>query len=71
MGRTLNWLIKNVYPDEKIIVWAASFHNMRRGPEIYGRGRVSNEKYFPYKGVKTMGDWVLMNLVMRHTTLHS
>lgn len=58
MGQTLNWLIEEIYPKEKIIVWAASMHNMRRGHEIYRTGRVSGEKYFPYEDVKTMGDWV-------------
>ncbi len=34
MGETLVWLADEYCRGKKIIVWAASFHNMWRGPEI-------------------------------------
>lgn len=34
MGRNLVWLAKERYPDRKIIVWAATFHNARNLAQI-------------------------------------
>lgn len=34
MGENLNWLARERYPDRKLIVWAASFHNARNAPTI-------------------------------------
>ena len=53
MGKTLIWLADQYYSDRKIIVWAASFHNMRKGSEI----GITKED-LSYDGLKTMGDWI-------------
>lgn len=34
MGENLAWLAREMYPDRKIIVWAASFHLMRNAPQV-------------------------------------
>jgi len=57
MGETLVWLADEYYKGEKIIVWAASFHNMWRGSEID-----TGNPEFDYKGLRTMGDTVLEQL---------
>lgn len=44
MAENLLWLARTRYPSRKIIVWAASAHNLRTAPEV---------KY--YEGLRTMG----------------
>ncbi len=53
MARNLVWLSKNLYPDRKIIVWAASFHIMRNPPEI----EVLDES-LTYRELKQMGQFI-------------
>lgn len=51
MGETLVWLADEYYKGEKIIVWAASFHNMWRGSEID-----TGTPELDYRNLRTMGD---------------
>lgn len=57
MGETLVWLANDHYRGRKIIVWAASFHDMWRGAEIE-----TGVPGLDYKGLRTMGDEVLEKL---------
>jgi Erythromycin esterase len=57
MGETLVWLADESYKGKKVIVWAASFHNMRRGSEID-----TGKPDLDYQGLRTMGDFVLEKL---------
>lgn len=57
MGETLVWLANEHYRGRKIIVWAASFHNMWRGSEIE-----TGVPGLDYKSLRTMGDEVLEKL---------
>ena len=57
MGETLVWLANEYYRGRKIIVWAASFHDMWRGAEIE-----TGVPGLDYKGLRTMGDEVLERL---------
>jgi erythromycin esterase len=57
MGETLVWLANEYYRGRKIIVWAASFHTMRRGSEI--ETRVPG---LDYATLRTMGDEVFEKL---------
>lgn len=50
MGRNFLWLANQGYPKQKIIVWAATFHNIRH-PQTIG----SPEQPDLYKGLVTMG----------------
>ena len=50
MAHSLLWLARKAYPDRKIIVWAATFHNMRRIDEIKANGEGPD-----YTGLVTMG----------------
>jgi erythromycin esterase len=57
MGETLVWLADDYFKGRKIIVWAASFHNMYRGFEI--------DLKIPevdYRDLRTMGETVLEKL---------
>jgi erythromycin esterase len=53
MAENLIWLKKNRYPNQKIIVWAASFHIVRNPPAI----EVLDEPDF-YKSTIQMGELV-------------
>ena len=57
MGETLVWLANERYRGRKIVVWAASFHNMWRGSEIE-----TGVPGLDYKELRTMGDEVLERL---------
>jgi len=57
MGKTLVWLANEHYRGRKIMVWAASFHNMWRGSEIE-----TGVPGLDYKSLRTMGDEVLEKL---------
>ena len=57
MGETLVWLANERYRGRKIIVWAASFHNMWRGAEIE-----TGVPGLDYASLRTMGDEVLERL---------
>src|SRR6266700_3022737 len=50
MGENLLWLLEKRYPGKKIIVWAASLHNMRNASVI------ENGKRWGYDTLKVMGD---------------
>lgn len=50
MAQNLIWLVDEAYPHEKIIVWAATMHNMRRIDQVQ-----TNKPSLSYKGVVTMG----------------
>lgn len=50
MAQSLLWLAEKAYPDRKIIVWAATFHNMRRIDEIK-----TTRTGLDYTGLVTMG----------------
>jgi erythromycin esterase len=54
MAENLAWLAERVYPDRKIVVWAASFHIMRNAPTVKG---VNDEA--PYDTTVPMGQAVL------------
>lgn len=49
MGENLLWLVREKYPDRKIIVWAATFHNMRNP------GAINTGPNNLYRGLVTMG----------------
>src|SRR5262245_18453991 len=50
MGDNLIWVAREAYPQRKIIVWAATFHNMRN-PQL-----IDGEPYSqPFNELKTMG----------------
>lgn len=56
MAETLHWLMEKGHPNRKIIVWAATLHNLRRAREIeYGDS-------FIYKDRITMGQPVYEKL---------
>jgi erythromycin esterase len=50
MGRNLAWLANRRYPHRKIVVWAATFHLMRK-PSAINTGRPDLD----YSRVRTMG----------------
>jgi len=50
MGRNFLWLARERYPDRKIIVWAATYHNMRNAETI-----VNPDQPVEYKNFTTMG----------------
>lgn len=53
MGKNLVWLAKERYPDRKIIVWAATFHNARELRTI----EVGDTKYARlYRAMSPMGE---------------
>ncbi|HEX2123200.1 MAG TPA: erythromycin esterase family protein, partial [Thermoanaerobaculia bacterium] len=53
MGKNLVWLAKERYPNRKIIVWAATFHNARN----LGTIETQNARYARlYPGVAPMGE---------------
>jgi erythromycin esterase len=57
MAEILIWLANDIYPDRKIIVWAASFHNIRNIEKInLGDSRLD------YAGVVTMGQRIYERL---------
>jgi erythromycin esterase-like protein len=63
MGRNLVWLARERYPDKKIIVWAATFHNARNlrrlDPGLGNPGlKKTYETYVPMGEVahRTLGD---------------
>ena len=51
MAQNLIWLKDTLYPNQKVIVWAATLHTMRRLPELDTRTPT-----FSYEGIRTMGD---------------
>lgn len=56
MGENLVWLAKERYPDRKLIVWAASFHNARNTPTIDTMSKPSPQgPGLSYDGLVTMG----------------
>jgi erythromycin esterase len=60
MAENLAWLAERVYPDRKIVVWAASFHIMRNAPTVKG---VNDET--PYDTTVPMGEAVLTRFAGR------
>ena len=50
MAQNLLWLAEEVYPKKKIIVWAATMHNMRRLDQVQ-----TNRPTLSYDGVVPMG----------------
>ena len=63
MAENLIWLAKERYPDRKIIVWAASFHIMRKSPSIdTSESKLPPGREPTYKGLVTMGDTVCERL---------
>lgn len=50
MGENIVWLAKERYRDRKIMIWAASFHDMRNSSTIE-----TTNPNFSYKGLTTMG----------------
>ncbi len=52
MGKNLIWLLHNVYPDEKVIVWAASFHNMKN------MHLIEKQSGIDYSDYTTMGHYL-------------
>ena len=57
MADNLVWLSNQLYPDRKIIVWAASFHLMRNPSQIEVLGGRPD-----YRGLKQMGHYVHQQL---------
>lgn len=53
MGRNLIWLASKRYPDRKIVVWAATFHNARNLNQI-NIGESESQNF--YNQISTMGD---------------
>jgi len=53
MGENLLWLVRDRYPDRKIIVWAATMHVLRNASTIDTRS-----PGFSYRGVEPMGHHV-------------
>lgn len=50
MAQNLLWLVEEAFPHEKIIVWAATMHNMRRIDQVQ-----TNKPSLSYEGIVTMG----------------
>lgn len=50
MAENLLWLVEKAFPEQKIIVWAATLHNMRRIDQVQ-----TNKPNLSYEGLITMG----------------
>jgi erythromycin esterase len=60
MGRNLVWMANEMYPDRKIIAWAATFHIARNMPEHFRRTDTGGPIYASNQ--VTMGDIVYQDL---------